>query len=160
MAAVLRSTAFVDGLTQREAEELKEAFSLFDKNGDQSISREELGAVLRALGRNPTQKEVEDMMREADTDKSGNLNYDEYVQVIAKHMTPLDEVKIGLRQAFSVFDRDKKGWLDLKQLQDVLCSLGEPLSLHEAALVLKAVDVNNDGKVDVEEFVNFLCDKV
>ncbi|XP_076456528.1 neo-calmodulin-like [Babylonia areolata] len=152
--------AEIDGLTQAEADELRDAFSMFDKNGDGKIGREELGAVLRALGRNPTKKEVDTMMSEADTDQSGYLSYEEYEEVIKKHMTPLYDVKLGLRQAFLVFDRDKSGYMNLSELQEVLCNIGEPLTLREAATVLEAVDVNQDGKVDVEEFVNFLCDKV
>ena len=48
--------------------ELREAFSLFDKDGDQTISASELGAVMKSLGQNPTQAELEDMINEVDTD--------------------------------------------------------------------------------------------
>lgn len=41
--------------------EAKEAFSLFDKRGAGSIPSESLGDVLRALGQNPTQKEVKEL---------------------------------------------------------------------------------------------------
>ncbi|XP_076438153.1 neo-calmodulin-like isoform X2 [Babylonia areolata] len=154
------ASAFVDGLTKADAEELKDAFGLFDKDGDGRISKEELGPVLRILGRHPTQADLDSMMKEADTDNSGFLSFEEYAQVIAKHLTPLDEVKIGLRQAFQVFDKDKSGYLNLEELQDVLCSVGDVLSAREAETVLHAVDLNNDKRVDVEEFVEFLCDKV
>ena len=48
--------------------EMKDAFDLFDKNGDQKISVSELGMVLRSLGQNPTDKEVEEIMKKADKD--------------------------------------------------------------------------------------------
>ena len=38
--------------------EFKEAFSLFDKDGDGTISINELGTVLRSLGQNPTEQEL------------------------------------------------------------------------------------------------------
>jgi calmodulin len=41
--------------------EAKEAFALFDKRGAQSIPQESLGDVLRALGQNPTQKQVAEL---------------------------------------------------------------------------------------------------
>ena len=53
-------------------------------------------------------------------------------------------------QAFLVFDQDKSGYLNLLELQKVLCSIGEALTTRETAIVLKAVDTNQDGKVDVE----------
>jgi len=48
--------------------EFKEAFSLFDKNGDGCISSKELGVVMRSLGQNPTEAELHDMINEVDFD--------------------------------------------------------------------------------------------
>jgi len=41
--------------------EIKEAFALFDKKGSGTISSENLGDLLRALGQNPTQAEVAEL---------------------------------------------------------------------------------------------------
>ena len=59
--------------------EFKEAFALFDKDGDGTISYKELGAVLRGLGQNPTEDELKDMIGEVDDD--GELKY------ICQHVT-------------------------------------------------------------------------
>ena len=48
--------------------EFKEAFSLFDKDGDGTITPKELGTVMRSLGQNPTEGELKDMINEVDTD--------------------------------------------------------------------------------------------
>ena len=45
-----------------------EAFKMFDKNKDQHIDATELGTVLRGLGQNPTEKDISDMITEADLD--------------------------------------------------------------------------------------------
>ena len=42
--------------------EYKEAFALFDKKGTGAVPRETLGDLLRALGQNPTQAEVADLV--------------------------------------------------------------------------------------------------
>ena len=48
--------------------EFKEAFSLFDKDGDGTITTKELGTVMRSLGQNPTEAELQDMINEVDAD--------------------------------------------------------------------------------------------
>jgi len=45
--------------------EYKEAFALFDKKGTGAVPRETLGDLLRALGQNPTQAEVADIVASA-----------------------------------------------------------------------------------------------
>jgi len=51
--------------------EFKEAFSLFDKDGDGTITTKELGTVMRSLGQNPTEAELQDMINEVDADGEG-----------------------------------------------------------------------------------------
>lgn len=52
--------------------EFKEAFSLFDKDGDGTITTKELGTVMRSLGQNPTEAELQDMINEVDADGSAS----------------------------------------------------------------------------------------
>ncbi|KAJ6218910.1 hypothetical protein RDWZM_004722 [Blomia tropicalis] len=63
-------------------EELKEAFRVFDRNGDGFISAPELRLVMTNLGEKLTDEEVEDMIKEADLDGDGLVNYDEFVTVL------------------------------------------------------------------------------
>ncbi|CAF2085885.1 unnamed protein product [Brassica napus] len=53
-----------DQLTDDQISEFKEAFSLFDKDGDGCITTKELGTVMRSLGQNPTEAELQDMINE------------------------------------------------------------------------------------------------
>ena len=53
--------------------EFKEAFLLFDKDGDGTITTKELGTVMRSLGQNPTEAELQDMINEVDADGEGTF---------------------------------------------------------------------------------------
>ena len=55
-------------LTEEQIAEFKEAFSLFDRDGDGSITTSQLGTVMRSLGQNPTGPELSDMVNELDAD--------------------------------------------------------------------------------------------
>lgn len=71
-----------DSLTEEQIAEFKEAFSLFDKDGDGTITTKELGTVMRSLGQNPTEAELLDMIHEVD---AGEL-WDPVVDRISRTM--------------------------------------------------------------------------
>ena len=45
-----------------------QAFSLFDRDGDGFITTKELGTVIRSLGQNPNEAELQDMINDVDAD--------------------------------------------------------------------------------------------
>lgn len=63
-------------------EEIKEAFKVFDKDGNGFISAAELRHVMTNLGEKLTDEEVDEMIREADVDGDGQINYEEFVKMV------------------------------------------------------------------------------
>jgi calmodulin len=63
-------------------EELREAFRVFDRDGDGFISAAELRHVMTNLGEKLTDEEVDEMIREADIDGDGQVNYEGYFFLI------------------------------------------------------------------------------
>lgn len=51
-----------------------------DKGG--SISPQELGSLMETLGLKPNQEELDAMIREIDEDGNGEIEFDEFVQVV------------------------------------------------------------------------------
>ena len=69
------------------AEEIKEAFKVFDKDGNGFISAAELRHIMTNLGEKLTDEEVDEMIREADVDGDGQINYDEFVDMMMVSLT-------------------------------------------------------------------------
>jgi len=63
-------------------EEIKEAFKVFDKDNNGFISAAELRHVMTSLGEKLTDEEVDEMIREADVDGDGRINYEEFVKMM------------------------------------------------------------------------------
>lgn len=54
---------------------------MFDVNGDGWISREELRTVMTNLGEKLTDQDIDAMIKEADLNGDGRVNYEEFVQM-------------------------------------------------------------------------------
>jgi len=63
-------------------EEILEAFKVFDKDGNGFISAAELRHIMTNLGEKLTDEEVDEMIREADVDGDGQINYEEFVKMM------------------------------------------------------------------------------
>lgn len=62
---------------------------VFDKNKDGLISSSELRHVMTNLGEKLSEEEVDDMIKEADMDGDGMVNYDGNRQICAWHIIVL-----------------------------------------------------------------------
>eukprot|EP01099_Mayorella_cantabrigiensis_P002306 TRINITY_DN2016_c0_g1_i1.p1 TRINITY_DN2016_c0_g1~~TRINITY_DN2016_c0_g1_i1.p1 ORF type:complete len:149 (-),score=44.36 TRINITY_DN2016_c0_g1_i1:269-715(-) len=67
-----------------EEEELRTAFQAFDQNGDGYISELELRDLLLTLGENVTDAEVKRILKQADQDGDGRINFAEFCKMMGK----------------------------------------------------------------------------
>jgi Ca2+-binding EF-hand superfamily protein len=106
-----------DQLTEEQIAEFKEAFSLFDKDGDGTITTKELGTVMRSLGQNPTEAELQDMINEVDAD--GELLIWRYIDLVMLH--EIKELMYlcfqKLTTHFSVFAIDQRTMAQMNQMK-------------------------------------------
>ncbi|EFJ07531.1 hypothetical protein SELMODRAFT_236268 [Selaginella moellendorffii] len=145
-------------LTEEQVSELKEAFSLFDKDGDERITTRELGAVMKSLDLHPTEVELQDMIDEVDKDKSGTVEFPEFVALMARKIRG-GECEEELKEAFRVFDRDQNGYISAVELRQVMASMGQKLGQEELEEMMREADVDGDGNVNYVEFVKIMTIK-
>ncbi|EFC50789.1 flagellar calmodulin [Naegleria gruberi] len=145
-------------LTEEQIAEFKEAFSLFDKDGDGTITTSELGTVMRSLGQNPTEAELHDMINEVDADGNGTIDFTEFLTMMAKKMKDTDNEE-EIKEAFKVFDKDGNGFISAQELRHVMCNLGEKLTDEEVDEMIREADIDGDNQINYTEFVKMMMQK-
>lgn len=147
-----------DKITEEQIAEFKEAFSLFDKDGDGSITTKELAIVIRSLGQNPTEADLREMIREVDADGNGAIDFPEFLTMMARTMET-SEGEDAIRAAFKVFDKDGNGFVSAAEMRHVLTHLGEKLSDEEFDEMMREAEVDPEGQVQYDKFVKLLIVK-
>ena len=87
---------------------MQEAFDLFDKDGDETISVNELGSLFRCFGARKTHEELEEILEKYDDDGSGEIEFPEFVAMMAETILEPD-VDPELTESYLVFDRNDGG---------------------------------------------------
>ena len=119
-----------DRLTEEQITEFKEAFAPFNRDGNSTITTHEPSTVMRSLGLNPTEAELQDMIDEVDVDGSGTIDFAEFLSLIARNLraTSIEE---DLTESFKVLDRDGNGLILEAELRHIMTNLGEKLTDEE-----------------------------
>jgi len=134
---------------ERKTAIVKDAFALMDLDGAGTLSVEEIATTCSVIGLNLSVSEVEDVIHEFDSDASGQLDADEFVQlVMAKSKSPNDE----MREAWSYFDVDGDGCIDIDELKDGLERVGIRLAPWELREMMQVADLNQNHMISGEEF--------
>ena len=139
-------------MSQEETDDLREAFGLFDTDGDGVITTAELGLVMKSLGRVLSRRQLKELMAIADADGNGTLEFEELIELMEKNTvktTFLDEMK----KAFCHFDKDGNGYISPLELRKAMLRMKIKLSKVEFVLMLRRVDTDKDGQISFKEFI-------
>nr|XP_036215049.1 calcium-binding protein E63-1 isoform X1 [Bactrocera oleae] len=162
--------------TEVEISDLRTAFDLLDRNRDGRVTANELQFMLKNLGINVRDEIIHDLIREASHSGNGLINEAEFLQWVGRIQALRDEqqqqqqqqeenaskpeenddVTEDLIAAFRVFDRDGNGFITRDELQTAMEMIGEPLSETQLTQLLAIADLDQDGRINYEEFTRLL----
>ncbi|XP_017855530.1 PREDICTED: calmodulin [Drosophila arizonae] len=107
--------------------ELKEVFTLFDTDCDGLISKDDLRFTYTALGNEPNEQLLEQMMSEAQEP----LDYEAFVQLMCRRTIELDPEEV-LLEAWSKWDDHGTGMIDERKIYEELTNYGDKMTISEA----------------------------
>lgn len=96
---------------------LGRAFKIYDDNGDKTLQPDEARKALHELRVGLTPEEEKEVFRVFDEDRSGTIDYEEFLRHIRGSM---NEFRKGIcMKAFGIMDKDHNGVIDIKDIKDV-----------------------------------------
>ena len=147
----------VDNLTEEQIVEFKQAFFQFDKDGDGTITTKELGVVMRSLGQNPTDSELQEMINEVDENGNGTIEFDEFIALMARKLKETDSDD-EMTETFKLFDRDGDKLISIAEMRNVIINMGETNISDDdiVQIIKKANDNTNETHITFKQFVKMM----
>ncbi|KAB7495515.1 Calmodulin [Armadillidium nasatum] len=141
-------------LSQEELSEAEECFSIFSQEG--KLYLKDLGLALRSLGYNPSNSEVQDIVLKFGA--TTHIDFNRFKELLREDL-PAPNTEEELREAFGIFDRDGEGTISSHELKHILMSSGERLTEEEVNMMIREAEVDPDGHVHYEQFVQAMVRK-
>lgn len=146
-------------LTDAQKKALKETFKQIDLNNDGRVSSLELKRACKKLGILLTSKEVYDMMKEADKNGNGYLEYREFERIMGQQLVIANFRNKELLKEFQKFDIDGDGFITGEEIRQVFHESGIAMTDEDVNELIAEADANGDGVISFEEFVHSVCEK-
>lgn len=161
-----------DKFSADQIEEWKDYWELFDNEGEGKIYWGQVGSAIRSFGWAPTNEQWMSVLPGVERDEnnalkcskadleSKQITFDEFLPVLAQvSEMPTTGTKEDFLEGMKVFDKEGNGYVLAVEIQHVLASLGESLKQEEVDEIFKGVEVNSQGAMKYEAFVeHFMAD--
>merc|ERR1719341_857489 len=143
-------------LDQEKIEVMKAAFEEADKDGKGKLSANQFKEVLKVvLGDYIDDEWTEMIMRVADLNRDGMLNYEELTHLFTANKEPGEEWKA----LFMMINANSDGKLCKRDIAKLMEIFDQDTEDEEHMMIIKTFDEDGDGLLNYEEFCKLMADQ-
>jgi Ca2+-binding EF-hand superfamily protein len=148
-------------VSSSEGDDIKEAFELFDSNGDGRINAREIRSAMQSIGydeKNPTVYEVMTELDNPRNKNSGGATFNDFCQTV-NYRVPEKETTEDLRKVFNLFlDDPNSSTTSLESIKRVADELGENIEEIELNAMLNKAS-KSGARLTFDDFVAIMTGK-
>ncbi|KAK6836548.1 calmodulin [Apiospora arundinis] len=143
-------------LSQEEIAVFKELFDSYDDDKGGNITVEEFAKVMsNSPGKQPTEAEVQQIIKEVDLDGDGTINFNEFITMMTgQPYPPVVDPSEEWAKAWKQFEPSMNGSITQSQFRQLMADLTEPVTDAEVDRLVNNVD--GEGKISYKEFTHFM----
>merc|ERR1712126_406184 len=108
---------------------------------DGSVDCSQVSGIMKSIGQNPSDAEIQDMVNQVDKDGTGSIDFPEFLMMMAMKADS-ENAEDEIREAFQVFDGDGNGYINRQELTLVMSNLGEKLTTTEIQGMIDEADID------------------
>ena len=142
-------------IAKDKLDEIRDAFAMFDEQGDGNIAYKQIAQLLRSLGLNPVGSDLEKV--EGDYKAKERIDMETFLPVYSEFLKKTPPAKEDFLEGLKVFDREANGTIDSPNFRALLCNRGDSrLTEAEADTILQGHEDVAKGEVNYNELIDFV----
>ena len=137
--------------------EYQDLFDSYDLNKNGKIERKEMKTILKKLGKEGTEEEIEQIWKSMNKIESDStISFNDFIEFIKRFNLSKNTMSTDdIINAFEIFDKNHDGTLSINEFKHILMDLGQKFSEDEVNEIITEIDLDNNGKINYREFVEF-----
>ena len=134
-------------VTEEQKREIYEAYEPFSETG---IESQELRLVMKALGFDANNEDVQRIMQQIDKKGKKPISYEDFVDIMLEK--PTNDPSAEMKKAFTILCEDEKDKITLQSLKKICSELGENITDEELNEMLTEANRDQEDEVGEEDF--------
>ena len=132
---------------------MRQVLDLYDPNDEGTVQTKDISKILKAMGRTLDNEDEQNFREAADPENTGVISKDNFLETVEAMFSLPKESVNELVDAFKVFDVRNTGKISVKNFKNVLVKIGQDFNENEVDEILKYIDVDRDGNININDFI-------